>query len=67
MELQPHIYSMTIVSDLQKLQPAFFNKNFEGGRASINSILDELLQSMDRSNNDLSGRDFVDNIWIECL
>lgn len=58
---------MTIVSDLQKFQPAFFDENFERGGASINSIFYELFQGVHWCNNNLSGSDFVDNIWIKSL
>lgn len=58
---------MTIVSDLQKLQTAFFDENFERGGASINSVFYELFQGMHWCNNNLSGSDFVDNIWVKSL
>jgi hypothetical protein len=58
---------VAIVSNLQELQTTFFDKNFEVGRSSIDGILDEFLQGMDGSNNDLSCGDLVDDIWIECL
>lgn len=58
---------MPIVSDLQKLQTAFFDKNLEVGGSSIDSVLDQFFQSVDWGNNDLSCGDLVDDIWIECL
>jgi hypothetical protein len=58
---------MTIVRNLQKLQPAVLNKNLQGGGPSVNSILDELFQRMNRGNDNLTSGNLVNNVWVKCL
>jgi len=58
---------MAVVSDLEKLQSTFFDENFKGGRASINRIFNELLESMDRCDNNLARSNLIHDVWIKSL
>ena len=58
---------MSIVRDFEQLQTALFDDNLQRSGAGINSILDEFLKGMDRSDNDFSGSDLVHNIFVKCL
>ena len=61
------IDAMAVVGDLKQLQPPFLDDNVERSRASINCVLNQFLQSMNRGDNDLAGSDFVNNILIKSL
>lgn len=56
-----------VVGDLQELQTALLDQYLEMGGASILGVLNELLQGVDRRNNNLPCCDLVDNIWIQGL
>ena len=62
-----HLNSAAIVGDLEKLQAAILGHHIQGSSARIDGVLNELLESMDRSHNDLTGSDFIDDIWVKCL
>lgn len=62
-----YVYSTAIVSDLEQFQTTIFCQNLESGGASINSVLDELLECVNRCDNDLAGGDLVDNICVQCF
>lgn len=55
------------VGDLKQLEPPVLDDNVERRRASIDCVLNQFLQSMDRGDNDFAGSDFVDNILIKSL
>lgn len=59
--------SMAIVSNLKKFEATLLDQDVERGRASIDSILDELLQGMDRSDNNFTSSDLVDDIRVQLL
>jgi hypothetical protein len=44
---------MSIVRDLDKLQPAFFNGQFDRGRPGVERVFDELFDSIGRAVNNL--------------
>lgn len=58
---------MAIIRDLKKFETAVFHEDLNRCRSSINRVLDELFQRMHRSDDDLAGGDFVDNIGIQSL
>lgn len=62
-----YIYAMSIVCDLEQFQTTFFDEDFKGSGSSINSVLNQLLEGMHWSHNDLPSCNFVDYIWIESL
>lgn len=62
-----YIYAMTVVSDLEKLETAIFHQDLDRGGTSVDSILYQLLQSVHRSDDDLSSGDLVHHIGIQCL
>jgi hypothetical protein len=55
---------MAIVGNLEQLQAPIFNHYLNGGRASINSVLNELLEGMYWGNDDFASGDLVDNVLI---
>lgn len=58
---------MSVVGDLKQLQPSILDDDLERSRASINSILYQFLQCMDRGDYDFACSNFVNNILIESL
>ncbi len=58
---------MPVVSDLKQLESTVFHNNLNRGRAGINSILDELFESVHRCYDDLACGDLIYNILIKCL
>ena len=59
--------TMSVVRDLKQLQPSILDDDLERSRASINSILYQFLQCMNRGDYDLACSNFVDNILIKSL
>ena len=57
-----YIDASAIIGYLQKLQAPLFDQDLNGGRASIDGVLDQLLQSMNRGYNNLACCDLVDDI-----
>lgn len=64
-----HIYlnPTAIICDLEKLQPAIFNEDFQRRRAGIHSILDEFFESVHRGDDNLAGCNLIHDIWIQRL
>ena len=62
-----YIDPLPVVRDLQQFQSSIFHEYFQRCRAGIHGILYQFFQRMDRSNNDLSGGNFVHDILIKCL
>lgn len=58
---------MTIIGDLKKLKAAIPHQNLNRSGTSIDRILNKLLQSMHRSDNNLPGSDFIYHIGIQGL
>jgi hypothetical protein len=58
---------MAVVSDLEKLQSTFFDENLKGGRASVNGVFYELLESMNRCDNNLASSNLIHDVWIKSL
>ena len=58
---------MAIISNLKQLQTAVLYCDFQRGCAGINGILDQLLERMHRSDDDLACGDLVDNILVKGL
>ena len=56
------MYSAAIVGDLQKLEPAVFDDDVELRGTGINGILQQLLQGVDRGDDDLTSGYLVDDI-----
>lgn len=65
--LNTHVDPMPIVRNLKKLQTAIFDSNFHRSRSSIHGILDELLESVHWSDDDLAGSNLVDDIFVQRL
>lgn len=62
-----HLNSAAIVGDLEELQASILGHHVQGSGARIDGILNELLESVNGSHNDLTGGNFVDDIWVKCL
>ena len=60
-----YVDTATVVSDLQQLEPAIFNLNLQRRRAGVDGILDQLLECVDRSYDDLAGGDLVDHVLMQ--
>lgn len=56
-----------IVGDLQQLQAAVLDHDFQRSRSRVHGIFDELLQSMHWRDDDLSCRNLVHDAWIQSL
>ncbi len=59
--------AVSIVSNLQQLQAPIFHHNLQGSRASIDSVLDQLFESMYRCDYNFTSSDLVHDILIESL
>lgn len=62
-----YLNTAAIVCYLKQLEPAFLGENIQRRSPGINSIFDELLESVDRSHDDLTGRNFIYYVWVERL
>ena len=62
-----YIDPMPVVSDLEQLEPAVFDHNFQRRGSRVDGIFDELFQSMNGCNNNLPRGNFIDNILIKGL
>lgn len=58
---------MAVVGDLEEFEAAILDEDFNGSRASVDGILDQLFQCMHGSHDDLSCSDLVHDIGIESL
>ena len=58
-----YLNAVTVVRDLEEFEASILDQNFDRGRASVNGILQELLECIHWSNNDLTGGNFVDDIF----
>jgi hypothetical protein len=56
------MYSAAIVRDLKQLETTVFDDDVELSSPGIDGILQQLLQCMNRGDDDFSGGDFVDDI-----
>lgn len=62
-----YVNAASVVGNLEQLEAALLDQNFEGSRACVDCIFDQLLESVYRGHNDLAGSNLVDHILIECL
>lgn len=62
-----YIDSVAVIGDLEELEAAFFDEDFERGGTGVDGVFHELFEGMDWSDNDLSGCDLVYDIWMKCL
>lgn len=62
-----HVYAMAVVGNLEELEAAILDEDFNGSRTSVDGILDQLFQCMHGSHDDLSRSDLIDDIGIESL
>lgn len=58
---------MAIVRNLKQFKAAVLDKDLQGGRACVDSVLRELLERMNRGDDDLAGGDLVDDILMQRL
>ena len=58
---------MAIVGNLKQLQPSIFDDNLERSRPSVDSILNQFFQSMNRGDYDFTGSNLVDHILVKSL
>lgn len=56
-----------IIYDLEHLETSILGEYFKRRCSSVNSILDEFLESVYRGNNDLAGGNLVHNAGVEGL
>lgn len=62
-----YLDAAAIVGDLEEFEAAVLDQDFECSGASIDRVLNQFLQSIDRGNNDLSCGDLVDNVGVKSL
>lgn len=58
---------MAIISDLKEFEATILHEDLNRCRSSVDRVLNQLFQRMHRSDDDLAGGDFVDNIGIQGL
>lgn len=58
---------MTVIRDLEELQPSIFSKDFQGRRACIDRIFNQFLQGVNRRDDDFPCGYLIDHILIESL
>lgn len=54
---------MTIVSDLEQLETTVLDQDFDSSGASVNRVLEQLLESVHRRHDDFSSSNLVDDIF----
>jgi hypothetical protein len=58
---------MSIISNLQQLQAAFFDNDLKDGGTSINRIFYELFQGVHWRHNNLTSSNLIRNIRVKRL
>jgi len=59
--------SVAVVGDLNELEAAILDEEIDGGGAGVEAVLEELLDGVDRTLNDLAGGDSVDDGVTQAL
>ena len=61
------IDAVAVVGDLKQFQPSILDDNLERSRTSVHCIFNQLLQCMNRGDDNFAGSNFIDNILIKSL
>lgn len=64
---ETYVDTAAVISNLQELQASLLDEHFHRGRSSVDSILDQFLERLDRGHNDFAGCNLVYDICVQGL